>query len=59
MTKIAAFLSVGFIIYDTLVPLGMRPTISEIGADCERFAAYAMAAGFMVVACPRHSIRLV
>jgi VanZ family protein len=58
LIRIAAFLCVGFIIYATLVPLGMRPTISEIGADCERFAAYAMAAGLMVVAYPRHPIHL-
>jgi hypothetical protein len=56
--KVAAWVSVGFIIYATLVPLGMRPTAGEIGPDYERFASYAVTAALMVLAYPRHPVRV-
>ena len=57
-TKVAAWVSVGFIIYATLVPLGMRPTAGEIGPDYERFASYAVTAALMVLAYPQHPVRV-
>ena len=56
--KVAAWSSIAFIIYATLVPIGMRPTIGEIGANYERFAAYAVASALMVLAYPRHPVRV-
>ena len=54
----AAWASVGFIVYATLVPLGMRPTLGWIGANYERFAAYAVASAFLVLAYPHHPKRV-
>jgi VanZ family protein len=56
--KVAAWGSVGFIVYATLVPLGMRPTVGGIGPDVERFAAYAGTAALMVLAYPRYPVRV-
>jgi VanZ family protein len=56
--KVAAWLSVGFIVYATLVPLGMRPTAGKIGPDYERFVAYAVTSTLMVLAYPRHPARV-
>src|SRR5258708_1836194 len=45
--EIAAWVTVAFIVYATLVPLGMRPTVGDIDPDYERFAAYAVASALM------------
>jgi VanZ family protein len=55
---ILAWAAVAFIVYATLVPLEMRPTIRWIGPNAERFAAYAAGAGLMTLAYPRHWIRV-
>ncbi len=55
---LAAWASVGFIIYATLVPGHLRPTIQGVGPDCDRFAAYAVASALMILAYPRHAIRI-
>jgi VanZ family protein len=55
---IAGWASVGFIVYATLVPLAMRPTAGDLGPNCERFGAYAVASALMVLAYPRHQIRI-
>ena len=56
--KIAAWASAAFIIYATLVPLGMRPTLGNLGPNYERFAAYAVASMLMALAYPRHPVRV-
>ena len=56
--KVAAWASIAFIIYATLVPIGMRPGVGEISPDYERFAAYAVAAALMVLVYPRHPVRV-
>jgi VanZ family protein len=58
LAKLAAWLCVGLIVYATLVPLGMRPTAGEVGPDYERFAAYAVTSALMVLAYPRHPVRV-
>jgi len=58
LAKIAGWASLGFIVYATLVPPGMRPTLGDIGANYERFAAYAVASGLLVLAYPRHPVRV-
>ena len=58
LAKIAAWASLGFIVYATLVPPGMRPTLGDIGANYERFAAYAVASVLLVLAYPRHPVRV-
>jgi len=58
LAKIAAWASLGFIVYATLVPPGMRPTLGDIGANYERFAAYAMASVLLVLAYPRYPVRV-
>ena len=58
LAKAAAWASVGFIVYATLVPLGMRPALGWIGPNYERFAAYAVASAFLVLAYPRRPIRV-
>lgn len=58
LAKIAAWVSLGFIVYATLVPLGMRPRLGAIGANYERFAGYAVASVLMVLAYPRHPVRV-
>jgi hypothetical protein len=55
---IAAWASMAFIVYATLVPLGMRPTIDEIGADGERIAAFTVASALFAIAYPRHPLRV-
>jgi VanZ family protein len=55
---IAAWASIGFIFYATLVPLAMRPTAGDLGANYERFAAYAVASALMVLAYPRYAVRI-
>jgi hypothetical protein len=58
LAKIAAWASLGFIVYATLVPPGMRPTLGDIGANYERFAAYAVASVLLVLAYPRYPVRV-
>jgi VanZ family protein len=58
LAKVAAWASIGFIVYATLVPLELRPTLGEIGANYERFAAYAVASVLLVLAYPRHPVRV-
>jgi VanZ family protein len=58
LARIAAWASLGFIVYATLVPPGMRPRLGEIGANYERFAAYAVASALLVLAYPRHPLRV-
>jgi VanZ family protein len=58
LAKIAAWASVGFIVYATLVPVEMRPTLGEIGANYERFAGYALASALLALAYPRHPLRV-
>ncbi len=58
VAKVAAWASIGFIVYATLVPRGMRPTLGEIGVNYERFAGYAVASAVLVLAYPRHPIRV-
>jgi VanZ family protein len=55
---LAAWASVGFIAYATLVPLHLRPTVVGVGPDCERFAAYVIASALMVLAYPRYALRI-
>ncbi len=55
---VVAWAAVAFIIYSTLVPLGMRPTVSWIGPNYERFAAYAVMSALMVAAYPRRVLRV-
>jgi hypothetical protein len=56
--EIAAWVTVAFIVYATLVPLGMRPTVHDIDPDYERFAAYAVASALMALAYPKRWIRV-
>ena len=58
IAKIAAWASVGFIIYATLVPLAMRPTLGRLGTDYERFAGYMVVSVLIGLAYPRHPIRV-
>jgi VanZ family protein len=58
LTRIAAWASLGFIVYATLVPPGMRPRLGEIGPNYERFAAYAVASALLVFVYPRHPLRV-
>ena len=58
IARIAAWASVAFIVYATLVPLAMRPTLGRLGTDYERFAAYAVVSMVIVLAYPRHPIRV-
>jgi VanZ family protein len=55
---LAAWASVGFIIYATLVPQHLRPRVEDVGPDFERFAAYAVASALMALAYPRHVLRI-
>jgi VanZ family protein len=55
---IAAWAAIVFIVYATLVPLEMRPTIRAIGPNAERFAAYAVGAALLTVAYPKHWFRV-
>jgi VanZ family protein len=56
--KAAAWAMIAFIIYATLVPLGLRPTMRGFSPDIERFAAYAIASTLLVLAYPRHPLRI-
>jgi hypothetical protein len=56
--SLAAWASVGFIVYATLVPVHLRPTIESAGPDFERFGAYVFASGLMALAYPRYAIRI-
>ncbi len=58
VAKIAAWASVAFIVYATLVPLAMRPTLGRLGSDYERFAAYLVVSALIVAAYPQHPIRV-
>jgi hypothetical protein len=60
LAKIAAWAGIGFIVYATLVPRGMRPTfgLGEVGVNYERFAAYAVASAVLALAYPRHPVRV-
>jgi VanZ like family len=58
LAKVAAWASILFIIFATLVPIGMRPSVGEINPNYERFAAYAVAAALMVLAYPGHPVRV-
>lgn len=55
---LAAWASVVFIVYATLVPVHLRPRIDGVGPDFERFAAYALASVLMALAHPRHAVRI-
>lgn len=55
---LAGWAGVGFIVYATLVPLHLRPRVEDIGPDAERFAAYTVASALMVLAYPRHALRI-
>lgn len=55
---IVAWAAVAFIVYSTLVPLGLRPTVSSVGPNYERFAAYAVMSALMAAAYPRHLLRV-
>ena len=58
LSGLAAWASVGFIIYATLVPVHLRPRVDDVGPDVERFAAYAVASALMALAYPRHALRI-
>jgi VanZ family protein len=58
IAKIVAWASAGFIVYATLVPLAMRPKLGGLGTDYERFAAYAVGSALILLAYPRHPIRV-
>lgn len=58
IAKIAAWASVAFVIYATLSPLAMRPTLGRLGTDYERFAAYVVVAALVVLAYPQHPVRI-
>lgn len=58
IAKVAAWASIAFIIFATLVPVGIRPSVGEISPNYERFAAYALAAALMVLAYPRYPVRV-
>jgi VanZ family protein len=58
IARMAAWASVGFVVYATLVPLAMRPTLGGLGIDYERFAAYVVVSALIVLAYPRHPIRV-
>ncbi len=58
IAKIAAWAWVAFIVYATLVPRAMRPTLGQVGADYERFAGYVVVAMLIVLAYPRHPIKV-
>jgi hypothetical protein len=60
LTKIAAWAGIGFIVYATLVPRGLRPTfgLGEAGVNYERFTAYAVGSALLVLAYPRHPVRV-
>src|SRR2546423_13590048 len=51
---IAAWLTLAFITYTTLSPIGLRPEVTN--ADIERFGAYAIAGFLFVMAYPRRTI---
>src|SRR5258707_7112858 len=50
----AAWLTLAFIAYATLSPIGLRPEITN--PDIERFGAYAVAGFLFVMAYPRRTI---
>lgn len=56
--KIAAWASIAFVVYATLVPLAMRPTLGRLGTDYERFAAYVVVSALIVLAYPQHPVRI-
>jgi VanZ family protein len=58
IAKIAAWASIAFVVYATLVPLAMRPTLGRLGTDYERFAAYVVVSALIVLAYPQHPIRI-
>jgi VanZ family protein len=58
VAKIAAWAWVAFIVYATLVPLAMRPTLGLVGANYERFTGYVVVSMLVLLAYPRHPIKV-
>jgi hypothetical protein len=58
IAKFAAWVTIAFIIYATLVPIGLRPTLGPISPNYERFVAYAIASVAIGLAYPRRPIRV-
>lgn len=56
--KLAAFACVAFLVYATLVPLRMRPSLDELGANYERLAAFAVAATLAALGWPHRRWRV-
>lgn len=58
IAKIAAWASIAFIVYATLSPLAMRPTLGQLGTDYERFSGYVVVSALILLAYPQHPIRV-
>jgi len=58
LAAIAAWLVVAFIVFATIVPIGLRPRVAMGVAGYERFFAYALAAALLAVAYPNRALRI-